>query len=197
MTIRTALFLAFLAATSGAPASATASTADVAPATRPASVTVPAGIQLPFEPNVELLARMQQTRCWSEYRLYDPVAKVLGATIALEWYDKLDEAISRLYLRQDGQQRAFKRTSVRYQSPVSKTTREATGDNGPDSVGTKWTATYEISPKIKGIATMQVIEGGPSDDEHVSVGTLTMRGVLAGPTAVAHSAGCDRSPLGS
>lgn len=151
---------------------------------------VPAGIQLPFEPDDELLTRMRQTRCWSEFRLYDATNKVLGATIALEWYDKLDESIARIYLRQDTVQVSRQRTSLTYQPPGGKRQSSLNGE-GPNVVGTKWTALYRGPGRSQGKAVMQVIEGNPESDEHVSVGTLSLPSIIDRPVSVAHSAGCE------
>lgn len=161
-------------------------------ATDTPAALVPPGIQLPFEPDAELLARLRAGSCWSEFRLYDPATKSLGEVVALEWYDKLDQSVARLYLRQDARQRDFIRTAIRFKPVTSKAWREGTGDEGPDSVGTQWTTSYAMPGKARGGAVMRVVEGMPDDDEHVSVGVLTLPGVFPAPVNVAHSAGCNR-----
>lgn len=170
-----------------APAPAAAATSTPAPG------AVPAGVQLPFEPDAELLARLRTGSCWSEFRLFDPVTHTLGEVLALEWYDKLDQSVARLYLRQDTHQRAFLRTSMRFKSKPTAPWRSATGDAGPDTVGARWEAVYQTAGKTQGRAVMEVIEGTPDADEHVSTGVLTLPGVFAQPVNVAHSAGCNRN----
>lgn len=153
---------------------------------------LPSSLQLPFEPTPALLARLREGRCWSEYRVYDPDAKVLGETLGLEWYDKDNNARIRLYLRSNSVQTAFRRLGVTYKDVSTGKTLKVTGGEGPDQVGDSWTAIYQVPGKAQGTAQMRVIEGGPGDDEHVSVGTLTLPGVLPQPLFVAHSAGCNR-----
>jgi hypothetical protein len=154
----------------------------------------PAGMQLPFEPDPALLTRMQQGRCWSEFRLYDPVRKVLGETLALEWYDAVDhQPVIRLYARKDGVQHAFRRVSLTYKRPGDLRVRTVSDENGPDQVGATWTATYAMGGKLRGFAELTVIEGAPHDDEHISTGSLRLPGIMPTAVTVAHSAGCDWS----
>jgi hypothetical protein len=176
----------------GLPVLALSATAYAAPAGVSGQEAVPAGIQLPFQPNEELLARLNTGSCWSEYRLYDPKTQVLGETLALEWYDKLDESVSRMYLRQDAEQKSFRRLRVTYRLTPKGALMTATGDEGPDRVGATWTATYAMPDGKVGSAVMRVIEGGDAADEHVSTGVLTLPGVFASAITVAHSAGCTR-----
>jgi hypothetical protein len=154
---------------------------------------VPTGMQLPFEPDPALLSRLRQHRCWSEYRLYDPKTQTLGETLALEGLDSKDTTVARLYLRKDGKQLSARRTSLKFTPPGATRAREATGDEGPDSVGTHWTATFVINAKQSGTASMVVQEVMASSGEIVATGTLVLPGILREPITVAHSAGCSIS----
>lgn len=153
---------------------------------------LPRQLQAPFEPDAALLARLRSGQCWSEFRLWDPVHRVLGETVALEWFDKLDESVMQLHLRVEGRQQTYRRLDVRYRPPGAKVDRSATGDEGPDQVGTGWMATYRLPRGKQGVARMTVVEGTRDSDEHVSTGVLELPGVLSDPVTVAHSAGCNR-----